>query len=212
MSVIALRSQVERALPLASSIICLYLRHFRHRWHRRGALSLHASALRPSMQSPPVVIAISIRRRACDFGAPVVGCLVRVTPRPRLAPRSPNGGPTRRSTGRAGSCLLLGKRHCGAPVTLHVGPTQFAPESHSADNCSFAARSFLVKTYSAVIERDPDTGLFVGFVPGFPGAHSQGATLDELNANLREVIAMLLEDGDPILESEFVGVQNVAIA
>jgi predicted RNase H-like HicB family nuclease len=69
-----------------------------------------------------------------------------------------------------------------------------------------------VKTYSAVIERDPDTGLFVGFVPGFPGAHSQGATLDELNANLREVIAMLLEDGEPVLESEFVGVQNVAIA
>ena len=69
-----------------------------------------------------------------------------------------------------------------------------------------------MKTYSAVIERDPDTGLFVGFVPGFPGAHSQGATLDELNANLREVIAMLLEDGDPILESEFVGVQNVAVA
>ena len=69
-----------------------------------------------------------------------------------------------------------------------------------------------MKTYSAVIERDPDTGLFVGFVPGFPGAHSQGATLDELNANLREVISMLLEDGEPILESEFVGVQNVAIA
>jgi predicted RNase H-like HicB family nuclease len=69
-----------------------------------------------------------------------------------------------------------------------------------------------VKTYSAVIERDPDTGLFVGFVPGFPGAHSQGATLDELNANLHVVISMLLEDGDPILESEFVGVQNVAIA
>jgi predicted RNase H-like HicB family nuclease len=69
-----------------------------------------------------------------------------------------------------------------------------------------------VKTYSAVIERDPETGLFVGFVPGFPGAHSQGATLDELNANLREVISMLLEDGDPVLESEFVGVQNVAIA
>ena len=69
-----------------------------------------------------------------------------------------------------------------------------------------------MRNFSAVIERDPDTGLFVGFVPGFPGAHSQGATLDELNANLREVISMLLEDGDPILESEFVGVQNVAIA
>lgn len=66
--------------------------------------------------------------------------------------------------------------------------------------------------FSAVIERDPDTGLFVGYVPGFPGAHSQGASLDELNANLREVITMLLEDGEPIFESEFVGVQNVAIA
>ena len=69
-----------------------------------------------------------------------------------------------------------------------------------------------MRNFSAVIERDPDTGLFVGFVPGFPGAHSQGGTLDELNANLREVIAMLLEDGEPILESEFVGVQNVAVA
>lgn len=69
-----------------------------------------------------------------------------------------------------------------------------------------------MRNFSAVIERDPDTGLFVGFVPGFPGAHSQGTTLDELNANLREVISMLLEDGEPVLESEFVGVQNVAIA
>jgi len=68
-----------------------------------------------------------------------------------------------------------------------------------------------MKTYSAVIERDHDTKLFVGFVPGFPGAHSQGATLDELSANLHEVISMLLEDGEPVLESEFVGVQNVAI-
>ena len=69
-----------------------------------------------------------------------------------------------------------------------------------------------MKVYSAIIERDPQTGLFVGFVPGFPGAHSQGGTLDELNRNLHEVITMLLEDGEPKLESEFVGVQNVAIA
>lgn len=69
-----------------------------------------------------------------------------------------------------------------------------------------------MRTYSAVIERDPDTGLFVGFVPGFPGAHSQGATLDELNANLRAVLSMLLEDGEPVLESEFIGVQDVAVA
>ncbi len=69
-----------------------------------------------------------------------------------------------------------------------------------------------MKTYTAVVERDPQTGLLVGYVPGFPGAHSQAATLDELNANLREVISMLLEDGEPHLEAEFVGTQNVAIA
>lgn len=69
-----------------------------------------------------------------------------------------------------------------------------------------------MKVYSAVIERCPQTGLFVGSVPGFPGAHSQGETLDELNRNLQEVLGMLLEDGEPELESEFVGVQNVAVA
>ena len=51
--------------------------------------------------------------------------------------------------------------------------------------------------YTAVIERCSATGLFVGFVPGFAGAHSQGETLDELQENLREVIEMLLEDGEP---------------
>ena len=50
----------------------------------------------------------------------------------------------------------------------------------------------------AVIEHCPDTKLYVGYVPRFPGAQSLGATLDELYANLREVIAMLLEDGEPI--------------
>ena len=68
-----------------------------------------------------------------------------------------------------------------------------------------------MSTYSAVVERCPETGLFVGYVPGFPGAHSQGRTLDELRENLREVIAMLLEDGEPKLESEFVGIQTVRV-
>jgi predicted RNase H-like HicB family nuclease len=69
-----------------------------------------------------------------------------------------------------------------------------------------------MKSYTAIIERCPETGLYVGFVPGFPGAHSQGATLDELQSNLREVISMLLEDGAPQLESEFVGIQTVEVA
>ena len=69
-----------------------------------------------------------------------------------------------------------------------------------------------MKEYTAIIERDSETGLYVGYVPGFPGAHSQAASLDELNDNLQEVIAMLLEDGDPVLEGEFVGTQRVFVA
>jgi predicted RNase H-like HicB family nuclease len=65
--------------------------------------------------------------------------------------------------------------------------------------------------YTAVIERCAETGLYVGYIPGFAGAHSQGETLDELNANLKEVIEMLLEDGEPTLDAEFVGTQLVAV-
>jgi predicted RNase H-like HicB family nuclease len=70
----------------------------------------------------------------------------------------------------------------------------------------------IMKSFTAVIERCSDTGFYVGYVPGFPGAHSQGETLEELNRNLKEVIKMLLEEGDPKLEAEFVGTQNVVVA
>jgi len=68
-----------------------------------------------------------------------------------------------------------------------------------------------MKTYTAVIEKCPDTGLYIGYVPGFPGAHSQGETLEELNRNLKEVIEMLLEDGRACFESEFIGTQMVMV-
>ncbi len=68
-----------------------------------------------------------------------------------------------------------------------------------------------MRSYTAVVERDAKTGLYLGYVPGWAGAHSQGATLDELKANLREVIDMLLEDGEPHLDVEFVGTQTVTI-
>jgi len=67
-------------------------------------------------------------------------------------------------------------------------------------------------TFSAVVEKCPETGLYVGYVPGFPGAHTQAATLDELQRNLREVIEMLLEEGEPALETEFIGIQTVVVA
>lgn len=67
------------------------------------------------------------------------------------------------------------------------------------------------KTYTAVVEKCPETGLFVGYIPGFPGAHSQGASLDELNRNLHEVVSMLLEDSELAIETNFVGTQQVAV-
>src|SRR5215203_508360 len=72
------------------------------------------------------------------------------------------------------------------------------PTSWSAGRCPARRRDRMVealfigsvgengmRVFQAIIERCPETGLLVGYVPGFPGAHSQGETLDELQANLR---------------------------
>jgi predicted RNase H-like HicB family nuclease len=69
-----------------------------------------------------------------------------------------------------------------------------------------------MRTYTAVVERDAATGVLVGYVPGWPGAHTQADTLDELRANLREVVELLLEDGEPQLQTEFVGTETVEVA
>ena len=82
---------------------------------------------------------------------------------------------------------------------------------HFKNTILFSRREYKLKSFTAVIERCPETGLYVGYIPGFPGAHSQGKTLDEINANLREVIEMLLEDGEPKFETEFIGIQNVMV-
>lgn len=69
-----------------------------------------------------------------------------------------------------------------------------------------------MRTFPAVVERCPDTGLCVAHVPGFSAAHIQAETLDELQRNLSEVIALLLEEGEPTLSSELVGVVQVQVA
>lgn len=68
-----------------------------------------------------------------------------------------------------------------------------------------------MRSFTAVVERDADTGLYVGYVPGFAGAHSQGATLDELRQNLGEVISMLLEDDLARPQESFVGTQTILV-
>ena len=69
-----------------------------------------------------------------------------------------------------------------------------------------------MRSYTAIVERCQDTGLYVGYIPSFQGAHTQAETLEELNQNLREVVEMLLEDGEPQLDAEFIGTQNVVVA
>jgi predicted RNase H-like HicB family nuclease len=68
-----------------------------------------------------------------------------------------------------------------------------------------------MRTFTAIVERDSDTNLYVGYVPGFVGAHSQGETLDELHENLCEVIEMLLEDEEIAFKTEFVGTQQIVL-
>ena len=68
-------------------------------------------------------------------------------------------------------------------------------------------------TLTAYVEFDPETNLYVGTIPGIPGAHTQGATLDELQSNLREVLALCLEENPDAAKEmpRFVGIQQVEV-
>lgn len=71
-----------------------------------------------------------------------------------------------------------------------------------------------MRTFVAYLEWDPETKLYVGIVPGIPGAHTQGATLDELHENLKEVLELCLEEYEGELEDlpRFVGIQQIEVA
>jgi len=67
-----------------------------------------------------------------------------------------------------------------------------------------------VKTFTAFVEWDPETQLYVGMVPGIPGAHTQAATLDELQQNLKEVLELCFEE-QAVEVPQFVGIQQIEI-
>lgn len=71
-----------------------------------------------------------------------------------------------------------------------------------------------MKTFTAYIEWDAETKLYVGIVPGIPGAHTQGSTLDELQVNLKEVLELCLEEHQYSIEDlpQFVGLQQIEVA
>lgn len=67
----------------------------------------------------------------------------------------------------------------------------------------------------AYIERDPETGLYVGTVPEIAGAHTQAKTLDELQENLKEVVELCLEEMSPEEKKqlpEFIGIQQIEVS
>ncbi len=71
-----------------------------------------------------------------------------------------------------------------------------------------------MKTLTAYVEQDPETGMYVGIVPGVPGAHTQGATLDELQRNMKEVLELCLEELGAQVEDlpRFIGIQQIEVA
>ncbi|MDO8473004.1 MAG: type II toxin-antitoxin system HicB family antitoxin [Dehalococcoidia bacterium] len=71
-----------------------------------------------------------------------------------------------------------------------------------------------MRTFTAYVELDPETGLYVGIVPGIPGAHTQAATLDELQKNLKEVLELCLEEhiGKDAVLPKFIGLQQIEVA
>ena len=64
--------------------------------------------------------------------------------------------------------------------------------------------------FTIVIEKDPE-GLYVGYVPGMTGAHSQGQTIEELKINLKEVIGLCLEEGEPFIIGEYIGTEELEV-
>lgn len=71
-------------------------------------------------------------------------------------------------------------------------------------------------TFTAHVEIDAESGLYYGYIPSLPGAHTQGETLDELYAKLAEVAELCLEELSEEeyeqISSRFVGTQQVSVA
>jgi len=71
-----------------------------------------------------------------------------------------------------------------------------------------------MKTFTAYIEWDTETKLYIGIIHGVPGAHTQAASLDELNKNLKEVLELCLEENKELTKTvpHFAGIQQIQVA
>lgn len=71
----------------------------------------------------------------------------------------------------------------------------------------------MMRSFTAYIEQDPETGIYVGMVPALPGAHTQGHNVEELRERLKEVIELYLEEDDspPEYKPRFVGLLEIEV-
>ena len=69
------------------------------------------------------------------------------------------------------------------------------------------------RTFTAFLEYDDETKLYVGMIPNVPGAHTQAENLDELQRNLQEVLELCLEENPEIANEtlHFIGTQQVEV-
>lgn len=68
--------------------------------------------------------------------------------------------------------------------------------------------------FTAEITKDNEINQYIGIVPRLPGAHSQAPTLDQLYANLQEVVQLCLEEmtEEEINElPDFIGFQQISV-
>ena len=71
------------------------------------------------------------------------------------------------------------------------------------------------RLYTAYIEKDTESGMYVGYVPGITGAHTCAESIDELHDKLKEVITLCLEElDDADIENlpTFAGISQIEVA
>ncbi len=67
-----------------------------------------------------------------------------------------------------------------------------------------------VREFSVVIIED-ETGGYIALVPELPGCHTQGETLEEVMANVKEAIELYLETLTPEERKEVMGRRVVGV-
>ena len=69
------------------------------------------------------------------------------------------------------------------------------------------------RSFTIVVERDPESNWLVGEVVELPGCYSQAASLPELETNMQEAIRAYLKTAEPEGPlSDFVGTWRIEVA